>query len=263
MALSPAICQKCEEWILVAPNDIFVVCPICEKNISVDDSIERMDDFVSVPGNITKIIDKAIRIERKHGPQLPLFVLAKVEEAFPYHEEIAFLLVRMSGYRELAVRRYLNKFASVEKTAPFAEEFLDNALKLKFMQNANEFETYIENKLHKDKQKKYIEILRELRIEYIGSAKDGEGNTFLYTYYVACSAVNLGLAITFLIADWRLMFTVMIALAAVFIQIGLLYLHYKRYGNRINIRPLERHLMVIFMSSIIVIIGFTFLGALI
>ena len=55
----------------------------------------------------------------------------------------------------------------------------------------------------------------------------------------------------------------LIAIAVLFAEIVVVYLHNKNYGDRIEISEFERALMVIYMCTIVVASGGVFLGALV
>lgn len=256
----PATCPRCDMLIVVNQRDVFARCPHCEKNISVEDAIRIMRDITSRPTAITSLIARCIKIEAEYGPEVPIAVLAMVEENFPLNEEVGYMIVKMSDFQPMVVRNYLAKFRNAEKKQVFVEDFLQRALNVRNMEYANQFEEYIRNRLPQKRQHTYIELLRELREQYTKTSNSPTAMTLLYTFYAVFATVNIAMVALFIIATLPLWLMAIICVTVLTGQIGLLYLHNKVYGNRIDISDTERLVMVIYMSTLIIAIGGVFLG---
>ena len=261
--IQAARCPKCEKLLLCELSDVFVQCPHCEKNISVEESVELLQQICSNPALTSEILARCLEIERRHGPQLPLLVLSVVEEAFPLNEEVAFIILKISGFQSVLVRSYLSRFKNSKKKHPFAEDFLQEALTVRNMEFSPLFEEYIRAKLPPKRQQRYFELMRELRETYSKTSEGGRALTLLYIFYISAATLNLAMVVTFILVSWPLYVYAIIALFVLSVQISLLFLHNRAFGNRLKIADLEHLLMVIYMSSIAVAIGGTFLGRII
>jgi len=215
------------------------------------------------------MLSLCISLEKEYGAEVPLQILEKLQSKHPHNESVAFTYVRVSGYRPDLARQYLKTFAPIKKAVPFAADFLDNTMEPANASCAPQFAQYIENKLPADKQKKYKEKLGQLKETYTGSSNSGDGMMLMYAFYVAGAVVNIALAVMFFLLplDIRTMYKIgihIVIMMAVFgIEMLVLFLHNRTYGNRIGIESRERLLLVIFLSSIMVAIGGAIIGALI
>jgi uncharacterized short protein YbdD (DUF466 family) len=220
-----------------------------------------MDDILSKPHSVNEIIGRCLKLEQEHGPELPFEILTALSQKYPYNEEVAYLLVTMSDYDRNYVTQYLNTFAQIEKVVPFAEEFLDNTINLKYMASATQLESYIKNKLLAPKQRRYLEQLAELRATYLGRSTDPSATLTLYIYFIACTVVNVGVVVLLLLASLMFLLNLAIGVGIFLIEILILLLHNKKYGNRLDISNRERLFMVIFMCSLALVMGGVFIGS--
>jgi len=258
----PAICPKCDELILVDKKEAFSQCALCEKTISAHEGIQSLQDYCSIPGNTNEVIERCIKLDEKYGPEVPLSILSIVAQNFPMNEQVAFLMVRMDGYEPLMVRDYLSRFKTSKKKAPFAEEFLDKAMTVRNMEFAGMFEIYIQ-RLMEHKRQRYIELMRTLMESYTKVSTSTRALTWLYGFYIGGGLINVAMVLWFIFDSMPLWLHALIAAAVLGVQISFLFLHNRRYGNRVKITDRERLLMTIYMSSIAVAIGGVFIGWLI
>ena len=257
--LLPAICSKCDELIICDKRDAFSQCPLCEKTISAHESIQSLRDYCAIPANTNDVIERCLRIEQVYGPELPLSILSILAESFPFNEHVAFLIVRMTNYDQQIVKNYLTRFKNHKKKAPFAEEFLEKAMVVRNMEFANLFEEYIE-RLPSYKQDRYVKLMRELYQSYIKVATSSPALSFLYGFYVIGGLLNFGMMLWFILDNMPLWMHAIIAAGVLGLQICFLFVHNRRFGNRVKISDRERLIMVIYMSSIVIAIGGVFLG---
>jgi len=256
------MCKVCDAFVLAETRTPFVMCPYCAKKVSVEESSEKFDEFISLPANTSVTIAKCLELESAEGVVLPILILGELIDKFPKNEELAFLFVRMMDYDRIAVKNYLTNFKGVRKKQPFAKEFLSEALTVRNMEYVNMFEEYVENKIEGRKKRKYLEIMQELKTAYVGSAYGDASLGLLYTFFVIAILINLGLTVFFILSNFHLVVYTLLALAVLAIEITLLFLHNRIYGNRLEISETERLLMVAFMSTIVIVVGGVFVGAL-
>jgi len=263
MSYKPAACPKCDSIILAPNGEAFIRCPGCQKNISAEDALKILDDHCSIPSNTTEMIEKSLILEKKFGPEIAIPILALLHEKFPENEEILFLIVKMSDFQTQLVREYLTKFKDVPKKVSFAEDFLTNSLTVRNMEFVGMFEDYIKNKLRPHRQERFILLIRELKTSYTKSSNSTGALTLLFVFYVLSSVVNFAAVIFFMLSDLHLLWYAMIAFCVLGLEMMLLFLHNRAFGNRIKIGDRERILMIIYMSSIVILIGGVFIGAVI
>ena len=263
MSFSPGICPECDRVIMASEKEIFVACPLCNKDISAVDSMKNLREFVTIPANIPTVIDICLQLEKRHGVDIPLIILHMVIENFPMNEEVAYLIVRMSGYETPEVRDFLSRFKNVKKKAPWAEDFLTGAITVRNMEYSAMFEEYILTKLPKFRHERFIQLLRDAKQAYTKVSTSPRAISTLYIFYAGCSAVNVALAIALVVLGINLLFSAFIGIAVLGLEIFLLFVHNRVYGNRMQITGIERHLMISYMVSIVLVIGGVFLGSLI
>ena len=256
MSFAPAICPKCDQFILLKIGKPFLVCPVCEANISAREASMLLDATCANPRRTNEIVAKCLKTQEEYNEiELSLKVLTVLNKHFPQNEEVAYLVVKMSGYASVNVKEYLTSFAETKRSAAFAEEFLAKALKFNNMACAVLFAQYIENKLPTQKQQKWKSQLADMLRVYKGDSSSTKAVSLIYTYYVVFSVVNVAMAVTYVFLHFWFLINVFIALAAFMAEVGLLFWHNKRFGNRMEVSDKERLLMVIFMSSIVLNIG--------
>ena len=263
MRYYPAVCPKCESLILVGTKDVFAICPECEKPISVEESHNKLQEICSRPSNVNNIIANCIRIEKEHGPELPMSVLGRLGWNFPENEEIAFLMVKMGGYKSSDVHSYLQRFAGIKNKPPYAEDLLERGMVVRSMEYAQLFKDYIENKLPKDRRPKYVELLKQMKESYTKTATTAPALGSLYVFYVAAFIINIGATILYMFLRWRMWAYALVTLGIICIQALFMWGHNRIFGNRLKISDTERLLMTLFMASVIIVIGGIFFGAII
>jgi hypothetical protein len=256
----PSLCPKCENLIITREQDLFVVCPTCDEKISVTEAVESLDKLCAKPSLVTEIIAKCLELEKDHGEDLPLAVLSIVAKNFPYNEEVAYLIVRMSDFEPHLVRSYLLKFKETRKRTAFTEDFLTKGMSVRNMEFANMFEEYITNKLPPKRAEKYIELLRELKHGYTKTSSSSTAIGLLYGFYGVASALNVGAVFWFIFDNMPLFAHILVGLGLVVLEILFMFLHNRSYGSRLEISKTERLLMTIYMSSVVILIGGIFLG---
>jgi len=255
-----AKCPKCEEIILVKASSVFVNCPQCQKKINSETAIELMDTWLSEPENITKAIAICLDIEQEDGAELPLLMLEKLASNFPLNEQIQYMYVKMSDFEPSVVKQYLLNFKDIKKKVPWAEPFLIDALTVYNMQHAQMFEDYIGNRLPSSRGRHYIEILRDMKERYAEGTTGRKGLGFLYTFYVIGGVANIAMFFFFLFTDLHVIWYVLFALSLTSIELFILRIHNRAFGNRLEISSAERGFMAAFMSTIVLVIGGVFLG---
>ena len=258
-----ALCPKCDEIILVRNTLPFVLCAICKQSISTGESIEALGVAIKNPARISDLLTTCIKLGQMYKPVVPLSVLNLIVREYPDNEEASYLIVKYSDYNPIPVKVYLDRCAEIEKKKrPFAEEFLEKTMFAPNMAFVDQFETYIENKLPKDKQATWLKKLREQKEEYIGKrSNSGLSLPFLYAYYVICSLINIGAAVAFIILDWGFLVSGILMALLFIVELGLLWVHNRWYGNRLTLAKVERLLMTIFMCSLPVTLGGVLLGS--
>ena len=262
MASVPGICTACKEIIVMKSKTPFLACPHCKEVVSGHETITELELACMNPENTQDIISMCLDLEKTYSStEIPVQILELLCSHHPHNEEAAWLVVRMSDFNPIKIKHYLSLFAGTKKVVPWAEDFLKDAMRYKNMEWAGLFENYIDNKLPVKKQGEYRQKLGELRTAYAGRAQRGEGIKLMYVYYVVCSIVNVALFFVFFFTRWALYFYVLMAIGAFAIEIILLFLHNRRYGNRIGMSDRERLLLVIFICTIVVVIGGVFIGA--
>jgi len=204
-----------------------------------------------------------LRLEKKYGPQLPHQILLVLKRNFPHNEEIAFLSLKMSGYNSFALKEYLSNFAKFQKPISFAQEVLENGLVPKNWELAPLFEQYIKNKTTGSTNTRWLEKLREMNAAIAANPPENAANKLIYAFYIASAILNVALAAVLIILSLEFMFAVLIALTVLCLEMLVLYRHAKKYGNRLSVCETERALMVVFMCTLVVVVGGVFLGALI
>ena len=260
---SVGVCPECKDFVTIKNKMLFFTCPHCHAGVSSNEARTFLEAMCADPSGVNDMLVICIELEQEYGAEVPLEILQKMQKYHPYNEQIAFSVVRMSGYRPDLAKQYLSNFYAARKVVPFAAEFLNNTMQPQNMAQANQFSQYIENKLPAGEQKKYLEQLAELRSSYTGGSSSGEGMRLMYLFYAIGAAVNLAFAVAFIFLPLNFIYNFLIAMAVFAVELFLLYLHNRSYGNRIGIGDRERLLLVIFLSSTIITIGGAIIGALV
>ena len=260
---SAGVCPKCNEHLLLKQGLMFLICPLCAENIAAREAKEALEVIYANPARLTENIAQVLRLEKKYGPQLPYQILLILKRNFPHNEEIAFLALKMSGYNSFILKEYLTNFAKFQKPVSFAAEVLENCLIPKNWELLPLFEQYIKNKTAGNAQARWLDKFREMSVAAAATPTKTTANKLIYTFYIGCGILNIALAGMFIILNLMLAINVLIAVVVLCIEMSVLYYHAKKYGTRLTISDTERALMVIFMCTIVVVVGGVFLGALI
>lgn len=272
MNLEAGNCPKCHEYLLLKQNTPFLVCPKCGETISAQAANAIVESRCADANQVNAIIAECVALEITYGPELPFMLLSKIVSNFPHLESPAYLLVKVSGYEPGLVYDYLKTFAGTKSdpiNVPWAEGFLDNCLDYTMIDAADLFRSYVYNKVRKERQAHYLNIIDELVKEYTAKSDKPNSTKWLLTLYVVSSIINVALfPIMMMLSGWlsqifHFYFIVNIVLGFVIIssEILLLFIHHKIYGNRLNISQTERLLMVIFMSSMVFAVGSVVMGS--
>ena len=256
------ICPACEDVVVIKKQMLFFACPHCQQKISTNEARTRLAGTCADPADADDMLKHCVDLELRYGPEVPLEILLQIRKYHPHNEAVSYSIVRMSGYKPEYVRQYIKDFSAVKKQVPFAEDFLDNTLIPQYIMLVNHFSQYIENKLPADRQKKYKEKLNEMKVNYVGRSDrtEGDGMMLMYVLYSVGAAINVGLLILFILLPLAVYFNIMIAIAAFMVEIFVLFLHNKSYGNRFEISKREKIFLIIFLCSIVVAIGGVFIG---
>lgn len=257
------LCTQCNGAVLIKPKLKYFYCPHCTNPVSSNEAVTHLDTLCSSPAKTGEIMKTCLDLERQHGPFVPIQILSVLEKHQPFNENVAFTLVRMSGYAQNVVSIYLSKFAQIKKEVPFASEFLDNVLKPEFTPMVNKLSEYIENKLPDNQKRRFKQQLADMKSAYVNRKEiSTSGLILLYGYYAFGTVVNLILSACFMwVFNLQLVINIFILMFAFLLEIGMLFMHYKVYGNRLGIQKTERILLTIFSSSIIISIGSLVIGA--
>lgn len=272
MNFEAGICPKCKEYLLLKRNVPFLVCPMCGQSISSGEAMGLLRNKCKDADSINDLIADCIALEMQYGPDLPFMILGEITENFPKMESPAYLITKMTGYEVAAVRLYLQTFASVKSepgNVPWAEEFLDNCLNYRNMEFADLFLAYIENKIRPDKQAFYRDKVVQLRKEYTFKASNPRSTKWLLALYGGASVLNVLLFPVFMLLSGVLSplitmyyaVNLSIAIFVVCAEVGLLFLHNKIYGNRLGMSDKERLWMVIFLASMVFVLGAAVMGS--
>ncbi len=265
-------CPKCHEYLLLKQNTPFLICPKCGETISAQTANSIVERRCADPEQINAIIAECVALEMKYGPDLPYMLLAKVVSNFPYMEKPAYLLVKLSNYEPGMVYDYLKTFANTKSdpvNVPWAESFLDACLDYQMIEAADLFRSYVRNKLRKDRQAHYLNLIDDIVREYTKKANKPESTKWLMALYIASSVANVILfPIMMMLSGWLSRYTnfyfavnIILGIVVVSLEVFLLFIHHKIYGNRLTISQTERLWMVIFLSSMVFAVGAVVMGS--
>lgn len=272
MNLQAGNCPKCHEYLLMKQNMPFLICPKCGETISAQSANAIVERRCADADQINAVIAECVALEIKYGPELPFMLLSKIVANFPHLESPAYLLIKLAGYEMGLVYDYLKTFSSIKsepKNVPWAESFLDNCLSFQTIEFADLFRSYVRNKVRAEKQQFYLDKIETLVKEYTNKSSSPNSTKWLITLYVVSSVVNVLLfPVMMLISGWMSQFfsfyfivNTVLALAVISLEILLMVIHHKIYGNRLNISQTERLCMVIFMSSMVFAMGAVVMGS--
>lgn len=257
------ICPKCNEHLLLKQGLTFLVCPLCATNIGAREAQEALELIYANPGKLTENIAKVLMLEKKYGPHLPYQILLVIKRNFPHNEDVAYLTLKMSGYSSFILKEYLTNFAKFQRQTSFATDVLENGLVPRNWELTPLFEQYINNKTTGAIHARWLEKLREMNAAISANPPSNSASQLIYTFYIASGILNLLLAALFIMFTIPLSLSILIAVSLLCIQMFVLYRHAKKYGGRLTISDTERGLMVVFMCSIVVIVGGVLVGAMI
>lgn len=272
MNLETGICPKCHEYLLLKQKTPFLICPRCGETISAQAANAIVEKRCADPEQVNSIIAECVTLEMQYGPELPYMLLAKVVDNFPRLEKAYYLLVKMSGYEPGNVYEYLKNFAHVKSdpiNVPWAESFLDTCLDFHMIDAADLFRSYVYNKIRKDRQEHYLNLIDKLVKEYTAKAADPNSTKWLMTLYTVSSVINVLLfPIMMILSGWLSKFTslyfaanIVLGMAVVSLEVFLMYIHHKVYGNRLTMSRYEQLWMVIFLSSMVFAVGSVVMGS--
>lgn len=254
------MCPNCNEHLLLKQGLAFLVCPLCAKNITAREAKEDLERVYTNPAKLTENIAQILNLEKKYGPQLPYQILLVLKNKFPHNEEVAFLTLKMSGFNSQLLKEYLSNFAKFQKTISFAHEVLEHGMTPRHYELLPLFEQYIKNKTKGANNTRWVERLREMNASVAANPPRNTANVLIYTFYSGSSIINVALAVLFMVLSLSFYIYIAIALAALCAEMTVLYSHAKKYATRLTIPDGERALMVLFMCSIVVLVGGVFLG---
>ena len=237
-----------------------MVCPLCSESISARETIAELDTVCGNGKKLQENIAKAVKLETMYGPELPYHVLLILAEKFPSNEDVGYLLVKMSDYSPHNIRTYLSSFASARKQVTWAEDFLEQTLTYKNMNFADFFEQYIKNKLPEERKRVWTEKFREMRANYTPDNIENRNKPYLYSVYITSSIINVFLLFFLMIMDLGFFANIAIVVSILFVEVAMIYIHGKKFGDRVQMDSIERLLLVIFMSSLVIAVGGAFIG---
>ncbi|MBO4823704.1 MAG: hypothetical protein J5580_04055 [Clostridia bacterium] len=272
MNLEAGNCPKCHEYLLLKQKTPFLVCPKCGETISAQAANAIVEKRCADADQINAIIAECVALEMKYGPDLPFMLLAKVVNNFPHLEKPSYLLVKLSNYEPSFVYDYLKTFANTKSdpvNVPWAESFLDACLDYQMIDAAELFRSYVRNKVRKDRQEHYLNLIDQLVKAYTVKSDKPNATKWLMTLYIVSSVVNVALfPLMMILAGWLSKFTglyfainILIGVAVVSLEVFLMFIHHKIYGNRLAISQSERLCMVIFLSSMVFAVGAVVMGS--
>ena len=272
MNLEVGLCPKCHEYLLLKQKSPFLICPKCGETISAQAANAIVEKRCADADQINAVIAECVALEIKYGPDLPFMLLSKIVQNFPHLESPAYLLVKLTDFQLGFVYEYLKTFAGTKSepgNVPWAESFLDSAIDYQTIEFADLFRSYIRNKVRPEKQKHYLDLIDDMVKEYTNKSMDPRSTKQLMTLYVISSVVNVLLfPIMMILSGWlsqvfHLYFIVniLLALSIISLEILLMVIHHKVWGNRLNISQTERLWMLIFMSSMIFAVGAVVMGS--
>ena len=272
MSFEAGNCPKCHEYLLLKNKTPFLVCPKCGETISAQAANAIVEKRCADADQINAVIAECVALEIKYGPELPFMLLSKVVSNFPHLESPAYLLVKLTDFQVGFVYDYLKTFANTKSESvnvPWAESFLDSALDYSTIEYADLFRSYVRNKVHPDRQKKYLDLIDDMVKEYTNESMDPRSTKQLMAIYITSTIVNVLLfPIMMILSGWLSQYfgfyfivNILLALAVLSLEILFMMLHHKKWGNRLNISQKERLWMLIFMSSMIFAVGAVVMGS--
>ena len=241
-----------------------MVCPLCATNLSARESQETLELEYGNPAKVTDNIAKILILEKKYGPHLPYQILLVMRRHFQHNEEIAYLTLKMSGFNSFVLKEYLAGFSRVPKPVPFAEDVLENGLIPRNWELTPLFEQYIKSKTTGIVNERWLGKLREMNASIAAHPPSSIANQLIYTFYIASGGINLLATTIFILFSFiPLTIAVMLGVGMLCVEMAILFRHAKKYGGRLTIPDHERALMVLFMCSIVILVGGTIVGAVI
>ena len=265
-------CPKCHEYLLLKQKTPFLVCPKCGKTISAQAANAVVEKRCANAEQIDAVVAECVALEMTYGPELPYMLLSKIVNNFPNLEKPAYLMVKLSGYESGTVYEYLKHFANTKSdpnNVPWAESFLDNCLDYQTVDAADLFRSYVHNKIRKEKQSHYLDMIDQLVKEYTSKSNQPDSTKWLMMLYMISSVVNIILLpIMMMLSGWLAPIfdfyygiNIILSITVVSVEVLLVFLHHKIYGNRLSISRTERLWMVIFMSTMVFAVGSVVMGS--
>jgi len=255
------ICPECNEILGIKQRALFLECPKCKKTIGVRDATNYLEEMCADANYKLQVIDMCLGLEQKGEIEKALGIIGKLNEKHPHDEQVAYTFVRMSGYAPEIVRQYLETFATAKGEKPFAEEFLDNVMDMRFIMMLPNLIRFAENKLNTKKKRKYLEVLEGMRDDYeLGKKEDSAGMGLMYLFYAIAALLNVGSMIVFIFTNMPLWANILIVVGLFAVEFFALFLHNRVYGNRLNISKIEHYFLTVFMASIPIAVGGAVIG---
>lgn|GEM_PF-1556567 len=260
------ICPGCMSVVSAKKKSLFFTCEDCEENVPLRQAVANLKEMCQDPALVNDVIELCLTLEDSVDSEIPLEIITLLKESHPYNEQVFYTYVRMSGYDIDAIREYLHTFAEVKGEKPFAHDLLENMIQPQNMTMHALIAKYITNKTKGAKQKEYLERLSTIKEDYTKGLGLGEGIFSMYAIYVIASAVNIAMVAFLIIIDFErfaLLFNTLIALGVLAIEIGILFVHNKIYGNRLGMSSIELVLLSLFLSTIAAVIAGVIIGAMV
>jgi len=272
MNFEAGICPKCHEYLLLKTKTPFLVCPKCGETISAQSANAIVERRCANIENVNSIVGECVALEIKYGPELPYMLLAKVVSNFPHLESPSYLLVKLSGFQVGLVYDYLKTFASIKSdpaNVAWAESFLDNTLDFKTIEYADLYRSYVRNKVRPERQQHYFDLIDQLVKDFTTKSSDPRSTKMLMSLYVIASILNFMLfPVMMFLSGWLsqvfslyYIVNILLAVVAVCVEMLLLVWHHKVFGNRLSMSQKERLWMVIFLSSMVFVVGAVVMGS--
>ncbi|MCQ2381819.1 MAG: hypothetical protein MJ054_00775 [Clostridia bacterium] len=272
MNLEAGNCPKCHEYLLLKQNTPFLICPKCGETISAQAANAIVESRCQDASQVNAIIAECVALEIKYGPELPYMLLSKIVTNFPHLEKPAYLLVKLSGFESGLVYEYLKTFAGTKSepiNVPWAESFLDNCIDYTMIDAADLLRSYVRNKVRKEKQSHYLDLIDQLVKEYTSKTDKPNSTKWLMAIYTISSVINIALfPLMMILSGWLsqifhmyFIVNILIGLGVISLEVLMIFIHHKIYGNRFNISQTERLWMVIFMSTMVFAVGAVVMGS--
>jgi hypothetical protein len=255
------ICPECNNVLGIKQRALFCECPKCQKTVAVRDAAKYLDEMCIEPAYKTRVIDMCLDLESGGEVEKALGILAVLGSKHPQDEQVAYTQVRRSGYNPEVVRQYLSSFAQKPGEQPWAEEFLDNVMDMRFIMMLPNLIRFAENKLNVKKKRKYLEVLEGMHDDYaLGQKESADGLWSMYALYSLSAGLNVGSILIFIVTSFALWINILICVGIFIFEFFLLFIHHHIFGNRLNISRTEHAFLTAFLASIPVAVGGIVIG---